>query len=285
MASRLAMALTELGALPAMYRRITTTVVTGASAVPAFVGLRATSRFLVAVLDGFCGNPAGAAFPGCRRIRHVRAAHSAQLVLPFARGHVTRLSVTGVKRQRSPLPVEIELQSRDPGSDIRLGKLQLPALLTEFRVPLQLSGSLLGLLFPAQRAHQHLAARGVDVRQLRPLCAQHELAHLVRVLRTARLDDGERSIAFAAADQIRQMDPGIRNRPDLQVGCFCLGIAALNERGDDYGDLVVPHLVDEAVADGTGRANRAALGGGEIGKAPGRERGWSSVGGGSLKKK
>ena len=129
-------------------------------------------------------------------------------------------------------------------------------------MPLQLSGSLLGLLFPAQRAHQHLAARGVDVRQLRPLCAQHELAHLVRVLRTARLDDGERSIAFAAADQIRQMDPGIRNRRDLQVGRFCLQIAALNERGDDYGDLVVPHLVDEAVADGTGRANRAALGDG-----------------------
>src|SRR5947208_44639 len=102
MASRLAMALTELGALPAMYRRITTTVVTGASAVPAFVGLRATSRFLVAVLDGFCGNPAGAALPGCRSIRHLRPAHSAQLVLPFARGHVPRHLMTVSARLRSP---------------------------------------------------------------------------------------------------------------------------------------------------------------------------------------
>src|SRR6202521_1147527 len=261
------MALTELGALPATYRHITTTVVTGASAAPVFVRLRATIRFLVVVLDGICGNAAGAALPGtgCRRTRRVRAAHSAQLVLPFARGRMTRLSVTGVKRQLSPLPVEIDLQGRYPGMNIGFGELQLTAFVTEFRVPLQLSGALLGLLFPAQRAHQHVAARGVHVRQRRRRCTQHELAHLVRVLRTARLDDSERSIAFAAADQIRQMDPGIRNRRDLQVGRFSLWIVALDERGDDCGDLVVPHLVDEAVADGTGRAERAAL-------ADGRQR-------------
>src|SRR4029077_16838613 len=111
------MALTELGALPATYRHITTTVVTGASSAPVFVRLRATIRFLVAVLDGICGNAAATALPGtgCRRTRRIRAAHSAQLALPFARGRMTRLSVTGVKRQLSPLPVEIDLQGGYPG--------------------------------------------------------------------------------------------------------------------------------------------------------------------------
>src|SRR6185295_6373595 len=84
MASRFAMALTELGALPAMYRRRTTTVVTGAAAalvfLRAFARLRATSRLLAAVaLRGIRG-PAGAAAlrsRSGRRRRRIRAAQSA----------------------------------------------------------------------------------------------------------------------------------------------------------------------------------------------------------------
>src|SRR4029077_15193590 len=151
------MALTELGALPATYRHITTTVVTGTPAASAFARLRATSRFLPPVR--------AAALPGHRRrlSRRARAAYFAQLVLPLVRGHMTHLILRGVKRQLSSLLVEIALQGRYPSDDICLGKLQFTALVSEFRAPLQLLGLLLGLLLPAQRAHQHLASRGVDV--------------------------------------------------------------------------------------------------------------------------
>src|SRR4029077_1907274 len=131
-----------------------TTVLTAAPAAPAFVRLRAMPRHLVAVMfAGLCRNPGTAALAGhrCRRSRPVRAAHSAQLLLPFSRGLLPRLIVTAVTRQLSPRPVEVDLQGRDPGSEIRLGKLQLTALLLELRVPLLFSGSLFGLLYPAQR--------------------------------------------------------------------------------------------------------------------------------------
>src|SRR5213082_982337 len=95
------MALTELGAVPATYRHITTTVVTGAPAALALVRLRATGRFLVTVPAGLCRNAGAAALPrhGWRRSRPVCATHSAQLALPFSRGHLTCLIVTSVMRQ------------------------------------------------------------------------------------------------------------------------------------------------------------------------------------------
>jgi hypothetical protein len=51
---------------------------------------------------------------------------------------MTRFIVRGVKRQLSSLPVQIELQCRHPGGDIRFGKLQLAAFVIELGTSLPL---------------------------------------------------------------------------------------------------------------------------------------------------
>ena len=120
-------------------------------------------------------------FPGrrCDRNDSVRAAHCAHCVLPFTRGYLTRLIIKGTTRQLGPLPLQIELQGCNSSCDVRFGKLQLTAFVTVFRLLLQLSGALFRFLFPAQRPHQHVATRGVNVHQFRPRGAEHEFPHLV----------------------------------------------------------------------------------------------------------
>src|SRR5487761_538589 len=129
------------------------TVVMGEPAAGVLFRLRATLRLLSAVHAGIRGNAWDTAFAGHGRSgsRRGYAAFSAQLVLPFVRGRLVRLIVTGVKGKLGPLPFEIDLQGRHPGGEIRFCQLQLATFLTVLRMPLQLSGSLLGLLFPTQR--------------------------------------------------------------------------------------------------------------------------------------
>src|ERR1700730_12227607 len=56
-------------------------------------------------------------------------------------------------------------------------------------------GETLGaLFFPPQRAHQHVAARRIDVGQGYTRIAEDQFAHLVRVRRAAGLDDGQLAI-------------------------------------------------------------------------------------------
>src|SRR3990172_9616025 len=73
----------------------------------------------------------GSEGPGRRASCRVRAADPAQLLLPVARGNNARFIATGVRRQFNPLPLEILLQDLDPGTGVRFGKLQRPALLIE----------------------------------------------------------------------------------------------------------------------------------------------------------
>ena len=136
-ASRLAMALTELGARPATYRRMTTTVVTDSPCAPSSMRLRATTRSLLpvavpagfspraALLDAWAAEPAASAA--------IPAAQSAHFGLLFAGRHVPRRIVARVERERGALPLEIELQGRDARGGIRLGELQLAALVR--RIP------------------------------------------------------------------------------------------------------------------------------------------------------
>ena len=90
--------------------------------------------------------------------------------------------------------------------------------MVERSAPRERLAALLVLLLPAQRAHQHLAAGAVDVRQHRAGRAQDQLAHLVRMPGAARLDDGQRAVALAAADDVGEVDPRIGDGRDLQVG-------------------------------------------------------------------
>src|SRR5581483_12168804 len=120
----------------------------------------------------------------------VGAADAAQLLLALARGDDARLVLAGVQRERGGVPIELLLQSLDAGAGLGFGRLQLAALVVERGDALLRLRALLVLLLPAQRAHQDLAAGGVDVRQRRAGLAQDQLAHLVRVPGPARLDDG-----------------------------------------------------------------------------------------------
>src|SRR6185437_2715128 len=97
-ALRLAMALMELGALPATYRRITMTVVTGGPPASALFRLRATFRLRSAVRPGIRRDTPDIAFAEHRRSGgwRVCAALPAQLTLPFVRGRLARLIITGI---------------------------------------------------------------------------------------------------------------------------------------------------------------------------------------------
>jgi hypothetical protein len=58
------------------------------------------------------------------------------------------------------------------------------------------------------------------------------------------------------------MDPCIRDRRDLQLGRLSLGIIAADERRNDRGHAVIPHLLNEAIAYSTGGTERARPGDG-----------------------
>src|SRR5438876_901293 len=112
-ASRLAIALTELGAASAMYRRITTTVMTAGRERVFFAFLRRIACPLLVPLWGISGAAGGTT-------GRVRATDSAQLLLPVARGDNARLILAGVRRQLGPLPREILLQGPDADLGVRL---------------------------------------------------------------------------------------------------------------------------------------------------------------------
>jgi len=158
------------------------------------------------------------------------------------------------------LSLEIELQGRDARGCVRLGELQLTALVAGFGFPKQRTRSLRGFLFPAQRAHEHFASRGIHVRERQPAIAENEFAHLVGVSRAAGLDDGECAIAFPAQHQVRQLDPVVGDRGYLQLGGFRPRVVAIDQRGDESRDVMVAQLVDESVADGARGAERASPG-------------------------
>ena len=63
----------------------------------------------------------------------------------MTRGYLTRLIIKGETRQLGPLPLQIELQGGNSGCDVRFGKLQLAAFMSEFSLTLPLLGPLLGL--------------------------------------------------------------------------------------------------------------------------------------------
>jgi hypothetical protein len=101
--------------------------------------------------------------------------------------------------------------SRTASSASSLTRLSFPATsATSFATALG------AFLFPAQRAHQHLAARGVGVAQSHTRIAEDQLAHLVRMRRAAGLDDGQAPVALPGLRQIVEVDPGVRERRDLQ---------------------------------------------------------------------
>ena len=61
-------------------------------------------------------------------------------------------------------------------------------------------------------------------------------------------------------DQIREMDPGIGNRRDLQFSGFSAWVIAFIERGDHDRDAFTLDQVDEPVGDGPRRVERTGLG-------------------------
>src|SRR5437899_800042 len=97
---RLAIALTEFGAASAMYRRITTTVMTARRERVFSAFLRRIAFPLLVLLSGISRAAGGTA-------RRVRATDPAQLLLPLARGNDARLILSRVQRQLGPLPHEI----------------------------------------------------------------------------------------------------------------------------------------------------------------------------------
>src|SRR5687768_5090359 len=99
------MALTELGARPATYSRIITTVVPPALFTAFLIRLLATTRSPLSVATSTIGS--------CRGVRAIRATPSAHLGAPFAGRNMPRCIVAGVEGEGGAMPLEIELQGRD----------------------------------------------------------------------------------------------------------------------------------------------------------------------------
>ncbi len=91
------------------------------------------------------------------------------------------------------------------------------------------------LLFPSQRAHEHLAAGGVDVGQRDSAATQLQLAYLVGMSHAARFDDGQGAVALAGSNHVREMDPRVRDRGDAGGAGLLTGIGAFEKRGNHNG--------------------------------------------------
>ena len=84
--------------------------------------------------------------------------------------------------------------------------------------------------------HQDFAAGGVGIGQGDAGVAQDQLADLVGMRGTARFDDGQAPVALSGLHQVAQVDPGVRERRDLQRrAAFGLAGHLVEQAGADEG--------------------------------------------------
>ena len=156
----------------------------------------------------------------------VGAASLAQLVLPLARGDGAHVVLTGSTaassaRCRCRSSCRAVIWARVLAS----ANCRLAALLRELRAAAGTCWRFPRPPFPNAACPSALRRPRYRRRSASgPALLRISSRTWLRVRGAARLDDGEGAVALAAAHQVRQMDPGVRDRRDLQIGGFRLRV-------------------------------------------------------------